>query len=120
MKKHALGVVRKVSQGRTSNFNIVSNEKITSMMQRKYPVRSEAKIKWAVKAYNEWRTMRLDRDECETEILHADIEDTFTLTEENFEFAMCRFICEVKKSKEDLDYPGCTLYQMTCAIQSHL
>ena len=37
-----------------------------------------------------------------------------------FEFALCRFICEVKKSKEEGDYPGCTLYQMTCAIQNYL
>ena len=64
--------------------------------------------------------MRLDRNVCEKEILEADLDDLFTLTKENLEFALCRFIYKVKKNKTDEDYPGRTLYQMTCAIQSFL
>ena len=120
LKKKSLGILNNKVQGRKWNFNIVSNEKINKMMERNYQVRSVTKIKWAVKAYDDWRTMRLDRDDCEHEILEADIHDVAMLTKQNLEFALCRFICEVKKSKQDEDYPGCTLYQMTCAIQSHL
>ena len=42
------------------------------------------------------------------------------MTKENLEYALCRFICEVKKCKVDGDYPGKTLYQLTCALQNHL
>ena len=34
--------------------------------------------------------------------------------------AMCRFIVEVKKCKENVDYPGRTLYQLAIAIQNYL
>ena len=42
------------------------------------------------------------------------------LTKQNFKFALYRFICEVKKSKDDTDYPGKTLYQLVCALQNYL
>ena len=91
------------------------------MMEKQYQQRSEAKIKWAVKAYRDWRVMRLDRDEdVDAKILYADIDDIGSLTRENFEYALCRFICEVKKSKQEGDYPGRTLYQIATALQSHL
>ena len=46
--------------------------------------------------------------------------NTAMLTKANLEYSLCRFICEVKKSREEGDYPGHTLYQMTCALQNHL
>ena len=48
------------------------------------------------------------------------LNDIPKLTKENLEFALCRFVCEVRKSKEDGEYPGRTLYQMISAIQNHL
>ena len=120
LKKHALGVVRGGVEGRKRNFHNISNEKINKMMQMEYQVRSEVKIKWAVKAFREWRAMRLDRKCCEKEILHCDLDDIATVTKENLEHSLCRFIVEVKKSSSDEDYPGRTLYQMSCAIQNHL
>ena len=90
------------------------------MMECEFQARSEAKIKWAVKAYCEWRTMCLDHDDCEAEIMYADLDDTGSLTKQNLELALCRFIVEVRKSSEDADYRGRTLYQMACALQNHL
>ena len=90
------------------------------MMELTFQTRTEAKIKWAVNAYCDWRTTKVDSDECPEEILYADIRDTYTLTKENFEFALCRFIVEVKKCNDGGDYPGRTLYQMACALQNHL
>ena len=107
-------------QGRKRNFHTISNEKINKMMEVEYQVRSEVKIKWAVKAFCEWRVMRLDREYCETEILNCDLDDLASVTKENLEFSLCRFIVEVKKSCSDDDYPGRTLYQISCAIQNHL
>ena len=42
------------------------------------------------------------------------------LTKTNLEYALCRFICEVRKAKQGGEYPGRTLYQMACAIQNYL
>ena len=39
--------------------------------------------------------MRLDHVDYEDEIFKADINDIPNFTKENFEFALCRFICEV-------------------------
>ena len=121
MKKKAIGVMGTAVKGKRRHFNVVSEEKIRRMMEMNYEIRSEAKIKWAVKAYREWREMRLDSgNECETEILMTDLDDVGSLTQQNLEFALCRFIVEVKKSKENEDFPGRTLYQMSVALQNHL
>ena len=106
--------------GRKRNYNLVSDSKIAKMMEVKFQQRTEAKIKWAVKLYNEWHDMRLDKVDYEEQIFDADLNDVSKLTKENLEFALCRFICEVKKVKEDADYPGKTLYQLVCALQNYL
>ena len=90
------------------------------MMKITFQQRTEAKIKWAVHTYNDWRNMRLDEADCDRHILEADIESPGTLTKESLEYALCRFICEVCKSRDDGDYPGKTLYQLACALQNHL
>ena len=103
------------------SYNSVSDEKISKMMQVTFQQHTEAKIKWAFKCYDDWRNMRLDREvECKCEILDSDLKEPAMLSKDKFEFALCRFICEVKKSKEEGDYPGHTLYQMVCAIQNYL
>ena len=89
-------------------------------MEIQYEVRSEAKIKWAIKAYREWRDVKIEDEDCERDIMFSDLDEPATLVQEYFENALCRFIVEVKKCKEDVDYPGRTLYQMACAIQNHL
>ena len=90
------------------------------MQEFSFEMRSEAKIKWAVKAYRDWRNVKLDEENCEEAILFSDLDGHSCLQKDKFENAMCRFIVEVKKTKEDEDYPGRTLYQMACAIQNHL
>ena len=120
MKKQAIAVMNGNRQGRIRKFNSVSEDKIKKMMELEYQGKSEAKIKWAVNAYRDWRNMRLDSKNYDEEIMYTDLDDIGSLTKENLEFSLCRFICEVKKHKEDKDYPGHTLYQMTCALQIHL
>ena len=120
LKNRALRGVGRGNRGMARNYNIVSNEKITNMMKVQFQQRTEVKIKWAVKCYNDWRNMKLDSDVCDREILEADIECPGTLTKVNLEFALCRFICEVRKSRSDGEYPGKTLYQLACALQNYL
>ena len=92
LKKKAIGVLGGQSQGRKRQYNIVSEQKLRKMMELTYEVRSEAKIKWAVKAYRDWREMKLDDTECEEEIIFSDIDEVSMLTKERFEIALCRFI----------------------------
>ena len=102
------------------SYNKASEEKVKKMMEITFQERTEAKIKWALRCYSDWREMHLDRVDYEDEVYDADLVDTSCLTKENLEFVLCRFICEVKKSRVEGDYPGSTLYQMTCALQNHL
>ena len=120
LKTRALGCFGRGNRGRKRSFNTVSEEKINQMMELTYQQRTEAKIKWPVKYYNDWRDMRLDQDDCDREILDANLEVPIMLTKQNLEHALCRFVCEVKKSKEEGDYPGRTLYQMVVCIQNFL
>ena len=120
-KKRAMGILGGAVQGRKRHYNLITSEKIKKMMEVQYQARSESKIRWAVKAYNNWRVMRLDREEeVDTNILYADLDDFSAVTKENLEYSLCRFICEVTKAKEGGDYPGHTVYQMACAIQNYL
>ena len=107
--------------GRKRQYNIVSQEKINKMMELQYEAGTESKVKWAVKNYNDWRDMYLDAsDDIEDFILKSDLREVAMLDQDQFELALCKFICEVKKSREEGDYPGCTLYQMATAIQNYL
>ena len=77
-------------------------------------------MKWAMKANRDWRNMTVECEDYKEEIIFSDLVDLCSIDKKYFEYAMCRFIVEVKKSKEDLDYPGRTLYQLAVAIQNHL
>ena len=56
------------------------------MMELQYQQHTEAKIRWAVKCYNDWHEMRLDRVDYEEEIYEADLGCPEKLTKKNFEF----------------------------------
>ena len=120
VKRRALGLHRTGLQGRKRNFNVVSEEKTNKMMELSFQQRTEAKIRWAVNCYDEWRSMRLQQPGCDLRIKDANLSDMKNVTKETFEFALCRFIVEVKKTKNDADYPGKTLYQLVCALQNYL
>ena len=73
-------------------------------MEVEYQQRSETNIKLGVKVYHLWRIMRLDRDnDFDKEILYTNVNDTSSLIKENFEYLLCRFICETKKVKDNTD-----------------
>ena len=120
MKNRALGVCRGGVEGRRRSYNVVSEEKISKMMELNFQQRTEAKIKWAVRCYNEWREMRLEEPNCDLRILESDINNLRAVSQDDFEFSLIRFICEVKKTRCEGDYPWNTLYQLVCALQNHL
>ena len=120
LKTRALGVCRGGVQGRARLYNSVTDEKLAKMMEVTYQQRTEAKMKWAVNSYNLWRQMRLTKYPYDENIMRADLNDIQNVSKENLEYSLCRFICEVKKVRENADYPGRTLYQMICSIQNYL
>ena len=93
-----MGWVNKSAKGRRHSYNTITEEKLKKMMEVNFQQRTETKIKWAFNCYNDWHTMKVDQIECECEILYADLNDIGSLTKENLEFILCRFICEIKKA----------------------
>ena len=102
------------------NFNVVSDEHVEQLKCIKLKPKTEAKVNWGVNAYNEWRNYRLHTFNYNVAIYYADLNHLESLTKDNLNSALCRFIPEVTKQKGDGQYPGRTLYQMICAIQKHL
>ena len=83
--------------------------------------RSQSKMMWAVRAYNDWRNSRLsDNNIFDINIFDANLDNLANLMKENLEYAMCRFIPEVRKLKDGDNYPGKTLYEMCVAIQKYV
>ena len=119
LKQRALGLNTTNQVGKHS-YNMISEEKMAKMMEVTYQARTEAKIRWAVKLYNDWHSMRSSQIGCDLRIVEADFTDMRTMTKDNLEYSLCRFICEVKKVKDNADFPGRTLYQIMCCIQNFL
>ena len=101
-------------------FNFMSDAKVEALKTVTMKKRSENKMNWGVKAYNDWREQRLYTFNYDVGIYYADLNDLAHLTLENFRHAMCSFIPEVTKSKGEGLYPGRTLYQLVVAIQKYL
>ena len=102
-------------------FKQVSEARIKELQQNRLKRRTFAKMQWGVRAFREWRNIRLsDPVTYDYRIYESDIDMPQKLNPKVFEFAMCKFIAEVTKVKDGSDYPGKTLYQMCIAIQNHL
>ena len=118
-KKVALKRVRGgTSKAVSRKFHSVSEAKISQLKQVQMKKRSEYKMMWAVRAYNEWRNNRLnDIMNFDNKIFEANLNNIDNLTKEQLEYGLVRFIPEVRKLKSGDDYPGKTLYEMCVAIQ---
>ena len=117
MSRKKGAVFKTVSKKRT--FKFLSDARIAELKKIKLKKKSEAKVKWAVKAYKKWRIARLEND-FDQIIFDSDLEEVEKLTKIKLEYALCRFVPEVTKSKGDGPYPGKTLYQLIVALQKHL
>ena len=112
-----LGLNKSVSR---RSFNFTSEDRIEKLKQIKLKKKTEAKCNWAVNAYVDWRAERLTTFNYDAPIYFADLRDLSTLTKDNLQHALCRFIPEVTKKRGEGLYPGRTLYQMIVSIQKHL
>lgn len=101
-------------------FNFMSEEKIEELKQIRMKKKSERKLNWAVTAYIDWQNEHLEKFNYDVGIYYADLLDLESLTKENLQHALCRFIPEVTRKKGVGPFPGKTLYQMISAIQKYL
>ena len=72
------------------------------------------KVKWAKNMYCDWRNYRNSRNDLESS--ECDLDDINTLTKEQLNRALCRFITEVRKV-DGLEYPSRTLYDIIICVQ---
>ena len=110
-----------VNKAVSRKFHTVSKAKIEQLKKKTIKKRSLNKMMWGVRAYNAWRENRLtDFVNYDCTIFEVNLSEVSTLTKKKLEYAMCRFIPEVTKVKDNTDYPGRTLYQMCVSIQRYL
>ena len=107
--KNRLSLAKSVSKKRCYNFK--SDAKIEELKKIQLKKRTEAKMNWGVKSYNAWHEQRLIDFNYDPGIFFANLNDLPSLTKDNFQHAMCRFIPEVTKSRGEGLYPAKTLYQ---------
>ena len=81
-------------------FNIASAKKVEDLKQIKLKKKTAAKVHWAVRAYNEWREVRISDPSVDINIVAADLNKLDFLDKKAFECSMCYFICEVTKKKD--------------------
>ena len=115
----SVGTAKTVSNIR--KFNRVSDARMRELQTKTMKRHSYNKMLWSVRAYNDWRMNRFtDIDNFDNKIFNANLENLKELSRDDFEYAMCRFIAEVRKLKSGKDYPGKILYQMSFSIQKYL
>ena len=91
------------------------------MKENRLKRHTNAKVKWAVKAYRDGRNKRLsDPVSYDYRIYESDVDQVDKLEKKVLEFSLCKFIAEVTKVKDGSDYPGRTLYEIVVSIQKHL
>ena len=90
--------------------------KLEQLTYKNFAPDTVKKIKWAVKMFRDWRQFRSSGG---FENIECDLDDKATVNEESLNFALPRFLTEVKKV-DGSDYPGKTLYKILICIQFHL
>ena len=79
-------------------YNFMSDVRIKELQEIRMKKATESKCGWAVTAYTDWRNERLCTFNYDFGIYNADINDLKSLTKENLNYSLCRFIPEVTKS----------------------
>ena len=118
-----LGLKSRLSMNKTVSkrkFVFASEDRIKKLQEIQLKKSTESKCKWAVTAYVEWRNERLRTFNYDFPIYEADIENLPNLCKDNLQYALCRFIPEVTKSRGEGPFPGGTLYQLIVALQKYL
>ena len=91
-------------------------EDLNELMHKNFASETMKKIQWATKRHHEWREYHHSLG---LEYIDCNLDDRATITATSLDFALCRFITEVKKV-DGSDFPGKTLYDIIICLQFHL
>ena len=117
-RKMGFAALKTVSNAK--RFNSVSMDRLKELKVEKIKKRTYVKMRWAVKAYHDWRSNRMnDINAFDARIYESDINHVDLLEKDSFTFALCCFLAEVRKEDRN-DYPGKTLYHLVVLIQKHV
>lgn len=84
----------------------------------RFAKKTEAKSKWAVRLFDEWRASRLELYADRHDIQKVD-GDLLTLDNKALDYALGAFVFEIRKENGD-EYRGNTIYEIVVAIQHYL
>ena len=105
---------------KATRFKKISEDKLSQLKKAKIKTRTLSKMRWAVKAYSDWRHTRISEvTGFDVRIYESDLERVDLLEKDSFEYAMCKFLAEVTKI-DGSDYPGKTLYHLIVSTQKHI
>ena len=99
---------------RKCSYNVISDQKLQDLKQVKMAKKIRKSDELGVCAYNDWRNYKLETFKYDFGIYNADLNQLDTLTTENFEYSMCRFLPEVTKQKGTGPYLGKTAPNGCC------
>ena len=91
-------------------------EDLNELTHKNFATETMKKIRWATKMYCDWREYHHSQG---LEHIDCNLDDRATITATSLNFALCRFIMEVKKVN-CTDFPGKTLYDIIICLQFHL
>ena len=112
--------VNKSVSRKLRTFHKISSQCLEQLKTKTTKKRSEHKMLWGFKAYQDWRQSRINGcEQLDIKIFDANLENLSTVTKENLKHSLSVFIAEVKKVNGD-DFPGQTLYQLVVSIQHYL
>ena len=101
-------------------FNRPDNaDKINQLKQHNFALQSKKKIKWCLGMYDQWRNNRLLDPYVANEIKRANLSSLFTFSAGDLEYALCRFVREVKKI-DGSDFPPNTVRELVIMVQMYL
>ena len=109
-----------VDDKKTKRFkDPVDDRQIASVSNRVFAPESQRKIKWVINLYSEWRRNRISKPFCPNQIVNANLDLLFQITQVDLAYSLCRFIREVKKLNGE-EYPPNTLREMIIMVQMFL
>ena len=97
----------------------VDDRQIASVSNRVFAPQSQRKIKLIVNLYLEWHRNRIRRPFCTNQIINANLDLVFQITQVDLAYSLCRFIREVNKINGE-DYPPNTIREMIIMVQMFL
>ena len=97
----------------------VEDSKLIQMSHRKFAPESQKKMKWAVNLYCDWRVNRVQKVSVPIQIVRANLDDLYNVSQDDLCYSLSCFIGEIKKVDKS-DYPPNTLKEIIVMIQMFL